>query len=128
MENLFVPVSIGEIIDKITILQIKTEQIKDPAKLANINKELTLLLDVCAKHSIGLNINLVAALKKTNQELWDIEDKIRLKEKAKQFDSEFIELARAVYITNDRRCQEKGELNRHYGSQLFEEKSYEKYL
>jgi hypothetical protein len=127
MENLYVPVSVGEVIDKITILQIKNERISDAGKLANVRKELTLLLEVCAKNNINLTIPLVAALKRTNEDLWEIEDNIRIKEKAKAFDDEFIALARSVYVTNDRRAKEKGELNKHFGSQLFEEKSYEKY-
>jgi hypothetical protein len=127
MENLSVPVSVGEVIDKITILQIKNERIADAAKLLNISKELTLLVEVCSKNKVDLNLPLVAALKHTNEALWEIEDKIRVKEKSRTFDSEFIELARSVYVTNDRRSKEKGELNKHFGSQLFEEKSYEKY-
>jgi hypothetical protein len=127
MENLYVPVSVGEVIDKITILQIKNERISDASKVANVRKELNLLLEVCAKNNINLTIPLVAALKRTNEDLWEIEDKIRVKEKAKAFDDEFIALARSVYVTNDRRAKEKGELNKHFGSQLFEEKSYEKY-
>lgn len=127
MENLYVPVSVGEVIDKITILQIKNERISDAAKLVNIKRELGLLVEVCAANNISLNSPLVSALKITNEALWEIEDKIRVKEKSKTFDSEFIELARSVYVTNDRRSKEKGELNKHFGSKLFEEKSYEKY-
>lgn len=123
------PVSPGELIDKITILEIKSEQIADPSKLANVRKELELLLavwrdDTAAAVDIGAER---ARLKAVNQALWDIEDRIRLKEKAQAFDAEFIELARAVYFQNDDRAAIKREINLKLGSQLVEEKSYQNY-
>ena len=122
-------ISPGELIDKITILEIKSEQITDPAKLANVRKELELLVQVW--RSDPANAVDIAAergrLKQVNQALWDIEDRIRLKEKAQAFDAEFIQLARAVYFQNDDRAAIKREINLKLGSQLIEEKSYKDY-
>jgi hypothetical protein len=116
-----IPVSIGEVLDKISILQIKSERIADAQKLANVRKELAELQRVVKQHSFP---ELAAELKHTNQRLWDIEDRIRVKEKLAEFDDEFIELARAVYITNDRRAEIKRLVNEVSGSSLVEEKSY----
>ncbi|BBH54211.1 DUF6165 family protein [Fluviispira sanaruensis] len=127
MNEIFTPISIGELLDKITILQIKSAQIKDSEKLVNINKELQLLIDVCQKNKINIQDDLVHTLKKHNEELWDIEDQIRDKERAKEFDEEFIRLARAVYFTNDKRADIKKKINLQSGSSLVEEKSYNKY-
>ncbi|WP_186647982.1 DUF6165 family protein [Fluviispira vulneris] len=127
MNEIYTPISIGELLDKITILQIKSTQIKDSEKLANINKELQLLIDVCQKNNIDTNDFLVQSLKKHNEELWEIEDQIRDKERAKEFDEEFIRLARAVYFTNDKRADIKKKINLQSGSSLVEEKSYNKY-
>lgn len=129
MSLITTPISHGELIDKITILEIKSEQIADPSKLANVRKELELLLavwrdDTAAAVDIGAER---ARLKAVNQALWDIEDRIRLKEKAQAFDVEFIELARAVYFQNDDRAAIKREINLKLGSQLVEEKSYQNY-
>jgi len=129
MSLITTPISHGELIDKITILEIKSEQIADPSKLANVRKELELLLavwrdDPAAAVDIGAER---ARLKAVNQALWDIEDRIRLKEKAQAFDAEFIELARAVYFQNDDRAAIKREINLKLGSQLVEEKSYQNY-
>lgn len=129
MSLIVTPISHGELIDKITILEIKSEQIADPAKLANVRTELDLLNaawrnDAAAAIDIG---GERARLKQVNQSLWDIEDRIRLKEKAQAFDAEFIELARAVYFQNDDRAAIKREINLKLGSQLIEEKSYQNY-
>lgn len=123
------PISHGELIDKITILEIKSEQIVDPSKRANVRKELDLLAEVWRNDSAAaIDIDAERAkLKQVNQALWDIEDRIRLKEKAQAFDAEFVELARAVYFRNDDRAAIKREINLKLGSQLIEEKSYQNY-
>lgn len=129
MENIHVPVSPGEVLDKITILEIKSERISDPGKLANVRAELALLQETWAS-SIEEDDTiraLHAKLKEINETLWEIEDDIRDKERAKEFDERFIELARAVYFTNDRRSEVKKSLNLHLGSQIVEEKSYQDY-
>jgi Family of unknown function (DUF6165) len=133
MAALLVPVSPGELLDKITILRIKAARISDAAKLANVRRELEVLertwhdsplagggpaKDVCKE---------VAALEAVNARLWDIEDDIRNKERARAFDARFIELARAVYIENDERARLKRQINDKLGSAIVEEKSYRKY-
>ena len=124
-----VPVSWGEVIDKITILEIKSERLEDAAKLENVRKELGLLAQVrdaeFADHP-GL-LTLTARLKAVNKILWDVEDQIRLCERAKDFGPRFIELARAVYVNNDSRATLKREINDLLGSDLVEEKSYAPY-
>jgi hypothetical protein len=125
--NLLVPVSIGELLDKITILQIKKERISDLAKLKNVEKELGALVGVTAQQGISLEGELMRKLKAVNEQLWEIEDEIREKERAKEFDARFIELARAVYVTNDQRAHLKNDLSKLHGSELFEEKSYKPY-
>ncbi|MBM4250937.1 MAG: hypothetical protein FJ146_03125 [Deltaproteobacteria bacterium] len=127
MSELVVPVSVGELIDKITILRIKERKIVDTSKLVNIRTELKALLDVCESHGISLNQRGVAELEQVNRQLWDIEDAIREKEASKIFDSEFIELARSVYQTNDQRAAIKSQINKASGSILREEKSYSDY-
>ncbi|HVJ61467.1 MAG TPA: DUF6165 family protein [Tahibacter sp.] len=129
MSLITTPISHGELIDKITILEIKSERIADPAKLANVRKELDLLNAIWAADPIcAVDIaDERTRLKHVNQTLWDIEDRIRLKEKAQAFDAEFIELARAVYFQNDDRAAVKREINVKLGSQLIEEKSYQNY-
>lgn len=117
-----VPTSIGEVIDKITILQIKAEKIIDKTKLDNVQKELGLL--VALTDNVYIPQDLVLLLKKTNEQLWDIEDSIRLCEKNGSFGQQFIELARAVYSTNDQRASIKKEINMLTGSELVEEKHY----
>ena len=121
-----VPISIGELIDKITILEIKKDKLKN-LKLKNILKELSFLKAVLEKNSIFIPDEIFLQLKSINLTLWDIEDKIRIKEKNKEFDNEFIELARSVYLNNDRRSETKKELNIMFNSEIIEEKSYEKY-
>ena len=121
------PVSIGELVDKITILRIKSRRIKDQQKLININNELDKLISVFSKLEIPDILLEFVELEDINRELWEIEDDIREKERSKQFDEEFIELARSVYITNDRRSEVKKQINLKVGSDLVEEKSYEQY-
>jgi hypothetical protein len=129
MSLIQVPVSFGELIDKITILEIKSRHISDPAKLANVHNELNLLNATWANHHASqTDISKERArLLEVNEALWDIEDRIRLKEKAQSFDAEFIELARSVYFQNDERAAVKREMNLKLGSQLVEEKSYQDY-
>ena len=124
-----VQTSPGEFLDKVTILEIKSERMTDPAKLANVNHELALLRATWnASPLAGRDVSaLVAQLKQVNEALWEIEDGIRDKEAAKAFDAGFIELARSVYVTNDRRAAIKRELNVILGSEILEEKSYKKY-
>ena len=129
MSTISVPVSYGELIDKITILEIKAERIGDAAKRANVRTELDLLnttwAAAAASHTdIGTER---AQLRAVNEALWDIEDRIRVKEKAKAFDAEFIELARSVYVRNDERAAVKRAINEKLGSTLVEEKSYQDY-
>jgi hypothetical protein len=123
------PVSYGELIDKITILEIKSRRIADEAKLANVRNELDLLNATWANDAASQTdiSDERARLLAVNELLWDIEDKIRLKERAQAFDQEFIELARAVYFRNDERAAFKREINLKLGSQLVEEKSYQDY-
>jgi len=123
------PVSYGELIDKITILEIKSRRIADEAKLVNVRNELDLLNATWANDSASqTDINSERAqLFEVNELLWDIEDRIRLKERAQEFDQEFIELARAVYFRNDERAAFKRNINLKLGSQLVEEKSYQDY-
>lgn len=123
-------VQIGELIDKITILQIKKERIKDAAKLMNIETELsTLLTTYTTDVPQTLDIEeLWKLLKTTNEALWTIEDDIREKERKRTFDQEFINLARSVYYTNDERCRIKRDINMLTGSRLIEEKSYTDYI
>lgn len=127
--NVKLEISIGEFFDKITILEIKKEQISDAEKLVNINKELdalNALLDDLPFSRSDVE-NEVAELKKINEELWVIEDDIRDKEAQKTFDQGFIDLARSVYFTNDRRSDVKRDINMKLGSDFVEEKSYEEY-
>ena len=129
MENIQVPVSPGEVLDKITILEIKSERMSDPVKVANVRVELALLQETWAQSVTNDPViqDLHDQLKKINETLWEIEDDIRDKERVKEFDENFIELARQVYFTNDRRSRVKKELNLHLGSQIIEEKSYQDY-
>lgn len=130
MNTIAVPVSFGELIDKITILEIKAERIGDAAKVANVRTELDMLNATWAAHAASRTgiADERAGLRAVNEVLWDIEDRIRVKEKAKAFDAEFIELARSVYVRNDERAAIKREINLKLGSTLVEEKSYQDYL
>ena len=129
MSEISVPVSFGELIDKITILEIKAAQIRDAAKLANVRTELDALNQTWSSNAASRTdiSDARGRLKKVNEDLWDIEDRIRLKEKAQAFDAEFIELARSVYFRNDERAAIKREINQALGSRLVEEKSYQDY-
>ena len=130
MSQMLVPVSYGELIDKISILEIKAERIGDAAKRANVVKELAALMTTWNAHPASRAQpidDIWADLRLVNGELWDIEDRIRDKEAAGLFDAEFIELARAVYFTNDVRARLKRDLNTRLGSDLVEEKSYASY-
>ena len=124
-----VTLSVGELIDKITILQIKNKFIKNNDQLKNINNELSILEPLLKKNKLNTpEINqLLSELYKVNMELWEIEDQIREKERKSDFKDEFITLARSVYITNDKRAKIKKSINLISGSQLIEEKSYAKY-
>jgi hypothetical protein len=129
MSEIKVPISPGELLDKITILRIKAQRMSDPAKLSNVRLELRTLEETWgasayAKVDIGADID---ALSLVNERLWVIEDDIRDKERAQAFDAEFIRLARAVYIENDERAAIKRRINAKLGSALVEEKSYRDY-
>jgi hypothetical protein len=129
MDIIQVPVSPGEVLDKITILEIKSERISDPEKVSNVRRELE-LLDATWRQSVEQDetVNRIhAELKTINEALWEIEDDIRDKERAREFDERFIELARSVYVTNDQRANAKKELNIYLGSEIVEEKSYQDY-
>ncbi|MCG8379803.1 MAG: DUF6165 family protein [Proteobacteria bacterium] len=124
-----IDISVGELLDKISILKIKTERISDPIKLENINKELAVLTGQW-QESAYVNTELaneIDELKAINERLWEIEDAIREKERLQLFDKEFIELARSVYFSNDKRAKIKHVINSKTGSELIEEKSYEDY-
>jgi hypothetical protein len=124
-----VPISPGELIDKLTILEIKAANISDAAKLANVKVELDLLQETW-RSSAHASVDIDAEwqrLREINKKLWDVEDLIRDKERERRFDQEFIELARAVYVTNDERAAVKKQINTKLGSKIVEEKSYAKY-
>lgn len=128
--SLLIPVAFGELIDKITILEIKYEQISDAAKRNNVALELQQLMkirDTAITEPSKILSDMTAQLKKINQEIWDIEDAIRECERQKRFDDQFIAIARSVYHTNDRRAALKRDINLHFGSALIEEKSYTPY-
>lgn len=129
MSEILVPVSFGELLDKISILQIKSERMSDAAKLANVRNELNALDSTWATHPAAAQdiAALRTELKAVNERLWDIEDDIRLKEKAQAFDEEFVQLARSVYIQNDERARIKKDINLALGSSYVEEKSYQDY-
>jgi hypothetical protein len=129
MSEISVPVSPGELLDKITILRIKSRRMSDAAKLANVRVELKLLEETWgasayAKIDIAADVN---ALLQVNERLWVIEDEIRDKERAQDFDAQFIRLARAVYFQNDERAAIKRRINVNLGSGIVEEKSYSQY-
>jgi prefoldin subunit 5 len=129
MNDIQVPISPGELLDKITILQIKSERIDDATKLANVNRELEMLSRVW-QQSVEADDEieaLTARLKSINEALWEIEDDIRDEERNKRFGERFIELARAVYVVNDDRANAKKKVNLHLNSSIVEEKSYQDY-
>ena len=123
-----VPISWGELIDKITILEIKAARLKNPAAIANVNKELSML---ASRAELAMQSPELQALKKqltqVNETLWEIEDNIRAKEAAREFDAGFIALARSVYQRNDERAAIKRKINTLLSSELIEEKSYHQY-
>ena len=122
------PVSLGELVDKISILHIKNINIKDEEKLKLIREELELLNQTLNKHINNIDIqNYLDSLIEINSKLWTIEDDIRDCERNKKFDQTFIDLARSVYFTNDKRSEVKLEINKKFGSKIIEVKSYEEY-
>ena len=122
-------ISVGEFLDKLTILQIKQDRIEDGQKKENISKELTVLTGIWQRssYSDGELKADIEQLRLVNEQLWEIEDDIRAKESRGEFDEQFIQLARSVYITNDRRARIKKAINEKLGSGLVEEKSYQDY-
>ena len=120
------PISIGELVDKITILEIKKIKLQN-SKLENVLKELSFLRKLIEKHQIEITDDLFTQLKEINLTLWNIEDQIRIKEKNKEFDNIFIELARSVYFKNDKRAEIKKRINQLSNSEITEEKSYAEY-
>jgi len=127
LSSILAPVSLGELIDKITILEIKQIHMTG-TKLKNVDKELKLLKKLLQDKNLEVDIDLINSLKEVNKNLWDIEDNIRIKERNQKFDKEFIQLARSVYKENDKRASIKKEINQKYNSDLVEEKSYNNYL
>lgn len=126
--HIMIPVAPGELIDRITILQIKLDRITDSEQSVNVAHELELLSAAHTQHVPQTRVEeLTVQLKAVNEQLWDIEDNIRECERLQDFGDRFIQLARSVYITNDRRSELKREINVLLGSDLIEEKSYEKY-
>jgi hypothetical protein len=129
MSEITVPISPGELLDKITILRIKSTRISDPKKLANVRVELQVLEDTwrgSAYAKAGIEAEVIALLE-VNERLWVIEDGIRDKERAQEFDADFIRFARAVYFENDERAAIKRRINTKLGSEFVEEKSYAEY-
>lgn len=127
--SIVIEVAPGELIDKLTILQIKSERIDDPEKLRNVRRELEALTAArrrAVRPSMQLDA-LTAQLKATNEQLWEIEDAIRRCEAARDFSDRFVELARSVYRTNDRRSELKRQINELLGSTIVEEKDYQPY-
>ena len=129
MNEILIPISPGELLDKLTILQIKVERMTDPVKVANVKTELGMLSKVWSEAvEVDAEIaKLTAELKAVNETLWKIEDDIRDEERNKRFDERFIELARAVYVTNDERANAKKKVNLYLKSSIVEEKSYQDY-
>ena len=126
LSTILAPISIGELIDKITILEIKKDHMTG-IKLNNVNRELELLQSILQDKNVAVDSDLISSLRIVNLRLWDIEDRIRIKEQRQEFDEEFIEIARSVYKENDIRSSIKKDINRKFNSELVEEKSY-KYL
>ncbi len=126
MKEILAPISLGELIDKITILQIKKANLESQP-LINVERELAQLTAILNKLSLNVDQTTFDKLRAVNQDLWDIEDAIRYLEKAKNFGPDFIQLARSVYKTNDLRSTIKKEINAKYNSAIVEEKSYKEY-
>jgi peptidoglycan hydrolase CwlO-like protein len=127
MNEITCQISLGELVDKITILEIKSEKITDSAKLEHISKELNTLNKSLDELNLSGLTELKAGLKEVNGKLWVIEDDIREKERNSVFDDEFIQLARSVYVTNDERFRLKNTINTKFGSHINEVKSYKEY-
>ena len=129
MKTPLIPISWGELFDKITILQIKKENLQEKNALKNVKTEYDQLNTIYASNFVENEIarNFFNDLKRINKKLWDIEDKIRDKERSKNFNKEFIELARNVYFSNDERSKIKRNINETFGSKIIEEKSYAEY-
>ena len=127
LSSILAPVSLGELIDKITILEIKQIHMTG-IKLKNVNKELKLLRNILQDKNLEIDIDLINSLKEVNNNLWEIEDNIRIKERDQKFNKEFIQLARSVYKENDKRASIKKEINQKYNSELVEEKSYRNFI
>ena len=125
LDKILAEISAGELFDKITILEIKKLNMIG-IKLKNVKKELQLLKSIIQDQNLKIDINLINDLKNINNKLWEIEDRIRIKDSLQIFDEEFIELAKAIYIENDKRAAVKKEINQKYNSGLIEEKSYKK--
>ena len=125
-KDILAPISLGELIDKITILQIKTQHLQGSA-LENVRKELEALETTLKNLQLNIDPTLIQRLKEVNQDLWQIEDDIRDQERQKSFGENFIHLARSVYQRNDRRAAIKKEINTTYGSAFVEEKAYQQY-
>ena len=126
LSSILVPVSLGELIDRIVILEIKQKHMIG-IKLKNIDKELKILRNIIQETNLKIDPGLVNNLKNVNKNLWEIEDSIRIKESNQEFDKEFIALARSVYKENDKRAAIKKTINQNYNSELSEEKSYKSY-
>jgi len=129
MKNILIPISPGELLDKITILEIKSERIESPEKKANVNNELTMLNKIWDE-TVTVDTEIASMrkeMKSINESLWDIEDDIRDEERDKRFEERFIELARSVYVTNDQRANVKKRINVYLKSDIVEEKSYQDY-
>ena len=122
----YAPISVGELVDKITILEIKKIKLKE-GKLKNILSELKILKKILNSYDFKIDRIFFKKLKKVNQKLWDIEDSIRIKEMEKAFDDDFVQLARSVYMENDKRYLIKKEINDNYKSCIVEEKNYSDY-
>ena len=120
---IFAPISVGELFDKLTILEIKRANLKG-SQLKNIKKEITYLEEVLKNNNLSIDNEIFLELKNINNNLWNIEDQIRIKESKSEFDNDFITLARSVYIENDKRASLKKKINIKYNSELIEEKSY----
>ena len=126
LSSILAPVSLGELIDKITILEIKQIHMTG-IKLKNVDKELKLLRKILQDENLEIDMDLINNLKEINNNLWNIEDSIRIKESQQKFDEEFVQLARSVYKQNDKRASIKKEINQKYNSDIIEEKSYINY-
>ena len=127
LSSILAPISLGELIDKITILEIKQIHMSG-IKLKNVNKELKILRKILQDKNLEIDIDLINSLKEVNNNLWKIEENIRIKERHQKFNKEFIQLARSVYKENDKRASIKKEINQKYNSELIEEKSYSNFI